>query len=270
MIWIVLGTVATTYVIIVAAVYLMQSRMIYFPTRDLYATPAQYGLKFEDLFIDSEDGKKIHGWYVPADSARATVIFCHGNAGNISHRLQTVELFNQLNLSVLIFDYQGYGKSEGSPTENGTYRDAQAAWDYLINEKNISSDKIIIYGRSLGGAIAAHLAKQNRAKALMLESAFSSLSDLATKLYPYLPIKLISKFKYDTAEHIRQIKLPVLIIHSPNDEIIPFEQGQKLYDLANEPKQFLEIRGPHNDSLNSSGKHYIDGIVAFLDKYLPQ
>ncbi|MFH1701634.1 MAG: alpha/beta hydrolase [Candidatus Zixiibacteriota bacterium] len=264
------GTIIVIYLIILIFVYIIQHKMVYFPSHTISVTPRDANLEFEDLYLTTSDGVNINAWYVPAVASQATIIICHGNGGNISHRLETIELFNQLNLSVLIFDYRGYGRSEGKTTEDGTYKDAEAAWDYLIKTKNVPPENIIIFGRSLGGAVACWLAREKSPAVLIVESSFTSIPDIAAKLYPYLPIRLIARYKYDSKEYIKGIKSPVLFIHSPDDDLVAYDLGKKLFEVANEPREFLEISGSHNEGFLSSGNHYKNGIKNFLDKHMPK
>ncbi|MBT7616819.1 MAG: alpha/beta hydrolase [Calditrichaeota bacterium] len=244
---------------------IMEPKLIFFPEKQMSQTPENIGLVYESLMLPSSNGVKIHGWFVPSENAKATIIFCHGNAGNISHRMDSIRMFNEMGLSVFIFDYQGYGKSEGKPTEKGTYQDAQAAWDYLVKDRKTNPEEIIIFGRSLGGAIAAWLAKENTAGALIVESTFTSIAAVGQRMYPIIPVKLISSIKYNTMKHLKQVRVPVLVVHSPDDELISFKYGQQLFDSANEPKHFLEIKGTHNDGFLMSGENYVDGIKGFLE-----
>ncbi|HPN84655.1 MAG TPA: alpha/beta hydrolase, partial [Victivallales bacterium] len=180
-----------------------------------------------------------------------------------SDRLHSIQVFNKMRCNVLIFDYRGYGRSEGSPSEKGTYLDADAAYDYLM-KKGIPEKEIIIFGRSLGGAVAVDLASRNNPSALIIESTFSSIPDMAAKLYPFLPARLLCVIKYDSLMKIEKIKCPLLVVHSPHDEIIPFEMGRKIYEKAKEPKRFLEIIGSHNEGYIDSGNLYEDGILDFI------
>lgn len=244
-----------------------ESFFIFHPNKDVTSTPEDIGLEFEDVFIDTEDGIKIHGWYVPSKKERGTVLFCHGNAGNISCRLDTVRIFKELDLSVLIFDYRGYGRSGGEPSEEGTYSDALASWDYLVNNKMIPPEKIIAWGRSLGGAVAAWLAKNRTPGLLIMESSFTSVEDVAEFHLPVIPGSLIFGDTYNTLEIIDDIKCPVMIIHSPGDEIIPYSQGQRLFMAASEPKEFLEISGSHNNGFFVSVDRYKKSIDRFIGQY---
>lgn len=236
--------------------YFMQAKFVYRPLRDVFYTPADLGLDFEKVALRTTDGLKIRGWYVPADNAELTLLFCHGNGGNIVHRLDSISIFNELGLNCFIFDYRGYGKSHGQPSEQGTYLDAESAFRWLVNEKHVSPDNIIIFGRSLGASVAAHLAGSVKARALILESGFTSYVDIGKKFYPYMPVRLFARFSYNTISYVKKVHCPVMIIHSRNDEIVPFEFGLQLYEAANEPKDFVEIFGNHNDGFLISGELY--------------
>ncbi len=264
MIWIVLAAVAVFYILVCVVMYVAQPRMIYFPSPTLAVTPSDASLPYENVSLTCEDGTRIHGWFIPADSARATIIFCHGNGGNISHRLESIDQFHRLGLSVFIFDYHGYGGSEGRPGERETYQDAEAAWRYLTQTKGMPPDSIIIFGRSLGGAVAVWLASQHQPKALVVESSFTSIADVAAHYYPFLPVKLLARIDYNSQKLIGQIKVPILIIHSPDDDIIPFKLGRKLFEQAHEPKQFRQIHGGHNAGYLDSDEVYIKGWREFL------
>ena len=264
MIWKIILTFISIYSLLIILVYIFQSKLIFFPDKNLIAIPDYYSLKFEDVEFRTSDDLILHGWYIPTDSAKYTILFCHGNAGNISHRLESIKQFHELGLNVFIFDYRGYGKSEGSISEEGTYIDAQAAWDYLVKEENLIPENIIIFGRSLGAAIACDLATKQKPAALIMESAFASVPHLAAKLYPFFPVRWLSRFKYNNLKKTKNIKYPVMFIHSRQDEIIPFSQGEKLFAEANEPKKFLEIQGSHNDGFYVSKQKYENGIREFL------
>jgi pimeloyl-ACP methyl ester carboxylesterase len=267
MILIVLAAIAVLYLGVMVIMYFLQPGMLYFPSRTIALTPENTGLKFEDITLTGEDGLEVNGWFIPVDSARATLLFCHGNGGNISHRLESIQQFHRLGLSVFIFDYHGYGRSGGKPGEQETYLDAKAAWKYLTESRGIDPETIIIFGRSLGGAVAIWLANQYRAGALIVESAFLSIPDIAAHYYPFLPVKLLARYQYNSRDKIGDIEIPKLIIHSPDDDIIPFKHGRKLFELAPEPKQFLQISGSHNDGFLVSDEEYRSGIDSFLKAY---
>ena len=269
----ILTLAAAGYVALLVAMYAFQSRLIFFPnmpTRAVGRGPESIGLAFEEVEIFAEDGIKLDAWYVPAPEPRGTVLFFHGNAGNISHRLDSLRIFNQLNLSTLIFDYRGYGRSEGKVSEAGLYRDAEAAWRHLTDERRIPTTEIVLFGRSMGAAVAASLAGRHRPGALIIESGFVSVPDMAADLYPWIPARRLARIGFPTGDYLKSASCPVLIVHSRDDEIIPFEHGQSLFEMAHEPKQFLELLGGHNDGFLISGQRYLDGLDAFLAAALDQ
>jgi len=245
--------------------YLLQSKFLYCPIKHVTYTPQDIDLKYEDISLVSGNGTKINAWYIPAVNAKDTLLFCHGNGGNIMHRLDSIQQFNELGLNCLIFDYQGYGKSEGKPNEQGTYDDARAAYDWLVDNKKLSSDNIIIFGRSLGGSIAAKLAAEVDCAGLVLESSFTSYLDMAKSCYPYMPVKFFVKYKYKTIEHLASVTCPLLVIHSLEDDVVPYKFGRELYESANEPKEFVEISGGHNDGFITSGQVYKTAWQNWLD-----
>ena len=236
--------------------YFMQPTFLYKPVRQVSYTPAELGLEFEKVILKTADDLKLQAWYIPADISAPTVLFCHGNGGNITHRLDTVNIFYNLGLNCLVFDYRGYGNSEGKISEEGTYLDAAAAFEWLTNEKKISPEEIILFGRSLGGSIAAQLATRVDCMGLVVESAFTSYADIGSKFYPYMPVRWFARYGYKTIDYIRDVDCPVMIIHSRNDEIAPFEFGLKLYEASNPPNEFVEIFGGHNDAFLVSAEIY--------------
>jgi fermentation-respiration switch protein FrsA (DUF1100 family) len=228
--------------------------------------PDEIGLDFETVTLTAADGVKLDAWFIPAKGSRYTVLFCHGNAGNITHRLDSINIFNELGLNCLIFDYRGYGNSEGYPSEQGTYLDAQAAYEWLTQNRKIRSEHIIVFGRSLGASVAAKLASMYTTGGLVLESSFTSYIDIGRKFYPYMPVKWFAKYDYNTIQYVRKVSCPVMVIHSRNDEIVPFEFGLQLYEAAKEPKEFVEIFGGHNDGFLVSGQIYKEGWRKWLER----
>jgi fermentation-respiration switch protein FrsA (DUF1100 family) len=265
-----IAAIVFAFAVVVLLAHAMQDRLVYFPTRELEATPRAIGVEYEDVWLMTEDGVRLHGWFAAAPASRATVLFFHGNGGNISHRLERIAIFRRLGLGTFLVDYRGYGSSGGRPSEQGTYRDARAAWRYLTETRGLSSSTIILYGESLGGAVATHLAVERTAGAVIIESSFTSLPDLGAEVYPWLPVRWISRYVYPSARNLAQVRVPVLVIHSRQDEIIPFHHGQALYAAAHGPKAFLEIRGGHNDGPWMSGTLYVEGLDRFLRKVLEQ
>lgn len=266
-----LGIAASFYVLLALMLYLLQGKMVFLanmPSRELTASPKDIGLEFENITLTTSDEERLHGWFVPADSARGVVLFFHGNAGNISHRLDSIAIFNRLGLDTLIIDYRGYGESSGKPSEQGTYLDAQAAWDYLVSERGVSAERIIIFGRSLGGAVGAWLGSQRRPAAVIIESSFSSGVEMANRLYPFLPASLITRLRYPVVEYASRLQSPVLVVHSRDDEIIPFEMAEKIFLAVNQRKAFLQLRGDHNAGFYISREQYIPGLDEFIESVL--
>lgn len=256
------------YLGVVLLVYFGQSRLVYFPEKPLSLTPGAIGLNYTSVNITTSDGETLHGWWMSVPNAKGTVLFFHGNAGNISHRINYLAMFKRLGYNTLLFDYRGYGQSSGVPSESGTYLDAQAAWRYLTEIRGIAPARIAVFGESLGGAVAAWLAAQEKPGLLALASTFTSIPDLAAKLYPFLPVRWISRFDYDTRKSLQSVTCPVFVAHSPQDEIIPFEHGQQLFQAAPEPKQFLTLEGGHNIGFIFMQPAWIKSLGAFLDENL--
>lgn len=262
---IILLSIVGIYATLCVLAFVLQSRLVYFPDQEEAGTPADAGLEFREVTFRNRRGTDLHGWYIPRENASYTMLYCHGNAGNITHRIESIRQFHDLGLAVFIFDYSGYGKSGGRPGERATYADADAAWDFLTVEEGISPEQIILFGRSLGGAIAIDLATQVEPAAMIVESCFTSVPDLGSRLYPWLPIKFIARYRYDSMSKVSEIRAPKLFIHSLDDEIVPFGMGRRLYNRARRPKEFMRIRGGHNDAFVSTGEPYEKGIERFID-----
>lgn len=246
-----------------------ERRILFVPSRSLTRTPADAGMEFEDIFFSTVDGVRLNGWFIKAAGktpAPATVLYFHGNAGNIAGRIDKVSYLQQMGLNVFLVDYRGYGKSEGAPTEQGLSLDAWAAYDYLVGVKGVPAKKVVVYGSSLGGAAAVDLACRRPVAALILDSTFTSAADMARKIIPLIPSFMVS-VKLDSVHKIATVTAPKLFIHSSTDEVVPFALGQRLFAAAPFPKEFLEIRGGHNDGYLVSEKTYVGGIKAFLRKY---
>ena len=253
------------YLLACVLVFVFQARLIFFPDRRLVASPKHIGLDYESVFFEAEDSVRLHGWFVPAEDAADVLLFFHGNAGNISHRLDSIRIFHDLGLSVFIIDYRGYGASEGRVGEKGTYRDARAAYRYLTEERRVDPSNIIYFGRSLGAAVAIELATGHEPKALIAESCFTSIPDVGRRVYPWLPVRVLARVHYDSVRRVAEVSCPKLFVHSHEDELLPIALAERLFDAAAEPKSFLRIRGDHNSGFLISGVAYIDGLIAFLD-----
>lgn len=255
---------------LISAVYkfFMQAYFVYRPEKEILATPFDVKLYFEEIIFKSPDGLNLSGWFIPRRNSKGVILFLHGNGGNMSTRLTLIDYFNRkIGLSVFIIDYRGYGKSEGRPSEEGTYLDARAAWEYLTNSRKIKPETIVVYGRSLGGAIAAWLAREVKPGLVVLDSTFTSLKDIASEIYPYLPVKKFFKYNYPAVEYIKEAACPVLVIHSSEDSYIPFSHAVKLYNNAGKARQFLKISGNHNDNYIKSKQIFIEGIKDFILKH---
>ena len=243
--------------------------MVYFPERELMTTPAEAGLQFDDVYLTASDGTQIHAWYVPGES-RTTLLWLHGNAGNISHRVDNIAVLNRLTgLSVLIIDYRGYGLSEGSPSEQGLYSDAEAGFKYLVSEVGLNPvEDIVLFGRSLGVGVAAEMASRHPVRCVIFESGFTSVMGMAKKTRPdwlaYLLTPLIDA-RYDTLSKLGLIESPLMIVHGEQDDIVPFTMARELYEAAREPKRLHAVRGAmHNDVYERGGAAYFQALNDFI------
>ncbi|MDR3320964.1 MAG: alpha/beta hydrolase [Synergistaceae bacterium] len=223
-------------------------------------------MSFEDVMLSTPDDVRINGWFIPAKNARGTLLFFHGNAGNISNRLDSIEIFHYLGLSVFIIDYRGYGKSEGSRSIPGVTLDALTAWRWLTDEKGVPAGEIVVFGRSIGGAVAMELMRRVEPRALILESTFCSLPDMVRVSYLAPLARFVIGDVWNSAEAASRLTVPVLSIHSPDDAIVPYRLGKRLYDAAPSPKTFVEIHGGHNGGFLES----IDIYRPALDKFLTE
>lgn len=252
------------YIGLCVMAFTLQGAIIFHPRKRLQVDPGIIGLSFHDIWLRTTDDVGIHGWYIPSGIQGRSLLFFHGNAGNIAHRLDSIKIFHDLGLNILIIDYRGYGKSQGKPSEKGLYLDGYAAWNYLTDELDVPSRDIIVFGRSLGGSVAMDLASRSSPGGLILESSFSSLLEVGKKHFPFLPVKWILRHVFDISDKIKLIDCPVLVIHSLYDEIIPFSSGEMLFSGLREPKTFLEIEGDHNTGFLLS----IDKYRQCIDKFI--
>ena len=263
-----------TAVVVVGALlrctHVVDRSFIYFPSREIEATPGDVGLDFEDVRFEASDGVVLHGWFVPG-GGDATLVWFHGNGGNIGHRVGNIrELVVRLGVSIFIFDYRGYGRSEGSPYEEGTYLDAESAITYVRSREDVDPEKTIYFGRSLGCAVAAEMAIKYPPRALICESGFTSVRAITKSVYPFLPgLQLLVTTKYDTLSKIERVNAPVMVLHGDRDEIVPFSMSRELFDAAKGPKRFYTIEGAgHNDTYYVGGPAYFEALREFVDEVI--
>jgi len=246
---------------------LMEPGLIYYPTRatEEFFQPEIKGVEVEDVFLHTEDGLRLHGWWIGAQDDRPTLLICHGNAGNISHRLDWIELLAKRGLGVFIFDYRGYGKSQGKPIEEGLYQDATAAYRYAIDERNVPPERFYLLGKSLGGAVALDLALREPCGGLILESAFTNIRDMARRMFGPLPVHWIAHSRYDNLGKMPTLKVPLLVIHGRRDSVVPFKQGERLCEAAPSPKRNLWLpNADHNDVYMVGSETYLEAIESFV------
>ena len=244
---------------------MIERKFFFFPEKGLIGDPGHWGLSFDDVNFKTGDGVGLHGWFVPGE-AEITWLWFHGNGGNISHRLEDLTLLrSRLGVSIFLFDYRGYGRSRGQPSEKGTYLDGTAALNHLLSRGDVDPEKIVYFGRSLGTAVAVWLAVRRRPYGLILESPFASAEDMAKIAYPHLPLHLLVRGKYDSFSKIGEISCPLLVLHGDRDELVPISQGQKLYEAAAGPKSFYVIQGAaHNDTYIAGGEPYYRALGDFI------
>ena len=240
-----------------------QRRFLYFPDRPFVAGPADHGFVHEDVELVAEDGVKLHAWWLPVAGAVRTALFLHGNAGNVSYWVETATAFRDTGWNTLLLDYRGYGRSEGEPSEQGTYLDARAAWLHLVRERGLDPLSIVIVGRSLGGGVATWLAEHHPAAGLVLEATFTSIADVVAHAAPLPGIRRFVRLGYPSLERMPGLDLPLLVVHGRGDTLVPFEHGRALYDAAPEPKRFVELRGGHNDAFTMSRADYVAALKEF-------
>ena len=247
-----------------------EPRMVFYPhipTRELEHAPDEIGLSYENVELRTSDGLRIHGWFIPCPSdspTGLTLLFLHGNAGNISHRLSKCQTFSDLGLDVFLIDYRGYGQSEGRPDERGTYHDADAAYEYLVQQRSVAPDRIVVYGESLGTGVAVDLASRMPVGGVILEAAFTSVADVAQRLFWFLPVRPFVRNRYESLRKISRINAPLLLLHSREDEMFRISHAQRLLNAADGPKQLVELRGKHAEAFCDSVDTCSTEIRSFL------
>jgi len=256
-----------SYSVIVIYYYFNQEKIIFYPSKHVVDPPQGHDIK--EVFFDTDDNVRLHAWWMEKERASGTVLFFHGNAGNLGDRIHRLSLFNRFSYNCLIIDYRGYGKSEGSiKKEDDLYLDSLAAFEYLVDDRNIKEEDILIWAKSIGTGIAVDLAQNKNIKALILESPYTSLIDLGSHHFPWLPVKYLVTYKLNSDKKIGNVVSPILIYHSRSDKIIPFKLGEELFALAGEQKQLSILRGGHNSDIIISEKQYISEFLKFNERYL--
>lgn len=246
----------------------LERRMIFHPSTTIERTPRHAGLEYEDLFFNAADGVRLNGWFIPHREARSTLVWFHGNAGNIGHRVDNIKLLHdRVKVNIFIFDYRGYGRSEGAPSEAGTYLDGEAV--LALMGKKLGEDgarRIVLFGRSLGAAVATEMATRFPPQSLILESPFVSIAAMARLYFPLLPIGPLLLTRYDVEATIQKVKVPVLVLHGDRDTVVPFEHGKQVFAAAPEPKTFFTIAGAdHNDTYVIGGEAYVQTLKEFIE-----
>jgi fermentation-respiration switch protein FrsA (DUF1100 family) len=246
----------------------IENRLIFHPNTSLERNPREVGLEFEDLYFTARDGVRLNGWFIPFRAATSTLVWFHGNAGNMGDRVENIKLLHDhVNVNIFIFDYRGYGRSEGRPSEEGAYLDGEAALD-LVKKKtgNAGARKTILFGRSLGAAIATEMATRFENEGLILESPFISVAEMARVVFPFLPIGPLLRTRFDAREKIQKIKVPLLVLHGDRDDVVPYEHGKRVFEAAPEPKKFFTIPGAtHNDTYVIGGERYFQQLKEFIN-----
>lgn len=247
-----------------------EDQIIFQPISQIVYTPADVSLNYEDVYFETTDGIRLNGWFIPHPKAKATLLWFHGNAGNIGFRVDNIkQLHDLVEVNIFIFDYRGYGRSEGSVSEEGTYLDGVAAIQFLRQRLGRMNEKTVYFGRSLGAAIAAEMARRHPPRGLILESPFESIRAMAQAIIPSLPIGSLLQTQYDVLEKIKSVKTPLLILHGDRDEVIPFAQGKNVFAAAPEPKAFYVIAGAgHNDTFVAGGQPYYHRLRNFIESVI--
>jgi hypothetical protein len=257
---------AALYAAVCLVAYLAQASLVFFPGPPPRATPAAAGLAFEDVALATADGERLHAWLVRPSAVHSTlVLVCHGNAGNIEDRLYVAAAFARMGHAVLLFDYRGYGGSSGRPSEEALYADAECAYDHAVGALGFAAERVVVYGESLGGAVAIELARRRTVAALVVEESFTSLPDVGARHYRWLPVRWLARYRFDSITKVAAIDAPKLVIHSPDDEIVPFEQGRALFAAAREPKRFLATRGSHNAGGFTQTPAWCDDVQSWIE-----
>lgn len=265
LIWFV-GIPLVAYVALCALVWVFQDRLVWYPGPPPRATPAEFGVDYEDLRLTARDGARVHAWHVRAADPRGVVVVSHGNAGSIENRLELARAFRGMGYDSVLYDYRGYGNSSGTLSEEGTYLDGEAVLDHLAAQ-GVTPERIALYGESLGGAVAVELARRRGAFALVVEDAFTTLPDVGAEVYPWLPVRLLSRNRYASLEKVGALRVPLLVVHSPDDALVPYAHGERLHAAHPGPKAFLATAGPHGGGGFLQRAEWIEAVRRFLEAH---
>ncbi len=253
--------------VLLALLWWYEYRSVYQPARELDTEGDEFGHEPEEAWFTTSDGRRLHAWFYPATPASSrrdvAVLIAHGNGGNISHRLGLYRCWMMAGVNVLAFDYRGYGRSEGRPSEEGTYLDAQAAHAWLV-QRGFEAKRILAHGESLGGGVVTELARREPLGGLVLQSTFARITDVGAELFPWLPVRTLARIRYDSIGKLPDLRVPVLVLHSQADTIIPFRHGERLFAAASEPKWFRQITGDHNDQPETDMAEFTAALEEFL------
>lgn len=265
---------AAIYALVCLVFYLLQEKLVFAPAPPPQRDPSSLGFSFQNLELATDDGARVHAWWIPSQDARGetkmrgAVLVCHGNAGNIERRLGLAEVFARHGFGVLLFDYRGYGKSRGRPTEAGAYADAERAHAFLVREAGFTAREVVIFGESLGGAVGIELALRRPSAGLVVENTFTSIPDIGAQRYPWIPVRWLARVRFDSAAKMQRLQVPLLVVHSPDDEVVPIAHGKLLFERASEPKEFIETRGVHSAGGFLQTKEWRDRVCTFVDRAL--
>lgn len=266
--FILLALAAALYILLLAGLWAFQNNLMFGRRTSAFTEmPSDRGWAYEDVWA-ALNGETTHGWWLPVENARGAVLFSHGSGRNISGYLQDAEIFRTLGLSVLLYDYGGYGASSGAPSEARCYADALGMWNHLVQERGIAPEKIVLAGSSMGGGVTAGLAAQVAPAGVILESSFTSVPNLLAEQYPFIPARWLCRIRFNNIDRIGDLRCPVLIVHSRDDAVTPFRHGERLYERVTAAKRFVEIRGAHYGGKFTSRETYTAGLKTFFDEYV--
>jgi hypothetical protein len=260
--------VGAALVLVVVSVRVFENRLIFFPPRypEGFSAPKNYGLDLEDVWLTTRDNLRLNAWYLANPASSKALVWFHGNAENIGHGSWHLKFYSRLGVNVLALDYRGYGRSEGSPDEAGVYRDADAAYDFLVENRRIRPENLVLFGHSLGGAVAIDLASRRKCGALIVESSFTSGRDMARRMFRLPLMEYVPKSRFDSLAKMARVKAPVLVVHGTADPVIPFSMSRKLFEAASEPKFFFPVEGAgHDDIVEVGGERYLDRLRQFVE-----